>query len=565
MPFDVSAGSMIEKVREWRVGHWDESNIDDFEGDIYNIKVWHRSLDASEVEQEYQSLGLRIISHVLEKRKAPAAGYDASKATSETQWSDSFGTNEMNVKGLSTPRLVKDGVRSRYVFAGGKSSTFFESSQKSGISGGDTAISTCAVYTDKGRKGEYTTVLSSWAGVENEHEMAWISRLGRPATDDWKQGPRGRKGRVSLSTTKDDIPSHVCWTTSKWSMQAMEAVTKIYINGVLAATQEANSDSSNAPVRALEGVWRLGHWDGISDDMQFEGDIYNVKVWHRSLSAAEVMSEYTSVYQPILSAWVAALAAPVAIYEASKGASSGVWADSSSNHNDLVLKGGSGPTFHDMFGIGSHFSFVKGQVHGFWESTKKTGISGRDTAVSVCAVYKDLKLLYFPRSADRRTLFSSWTGSGVGQDMVWFSKQGRPGSDNSASAGRLSKNATEEKFPAHVCWTTSKWELQDRTSVTKIYIDGVEAGTEQLQVTPETSRSLEGVWRIGHWGTSASNDDFEGDIWNIKVWQRCLAAVEVKQEYITVGKPIQRYQASLRVYQQGSALSKSTMPHGPSV
>lgn len=553
--FTSSVGSIIGKVAEWQVGSGAShrgANSADFEGDIYNIKVWDRSLNAIEVEKEYDTLGRTIMDKLLERRQAAVAGYDASKSSSATTWSDNFGNNDLVAKGSVTPTLVKDGVLSRYVFAGGRSRTFFESLKKTGISGGDTAVSTCAVYRDRGRNSDYMTLLSSWAGAKDEHEMAWLSRQGHPTTDDWVPKPNGKKGRMSLSPTEDHFPSHICWTTSKWSMQQAESVTHIYINGMLAATQEADRDST--PVRAMEGVWRLGHWDGISDDMQFEGDVYNVKIWHRSLSAHEVASEYTSVYGPIMSAWVSALRLPVAEYDASKGVSEKGWADSSPHHNDLVLTGSSpGPVFHPKFGVGSYFSFGV-ETQGFLESIKKTGVFGSDTSVSVCAVYKDAH-----HDAGHKTLLSSWAAVDEGQDMAWFAQQGRPGTDDSTSAGRLSMNSTKANLPSHVCWATSKWDLQDRESVTRIYIDGVEVSTQQRRTNKQHSHALEGVWRIGHWGNGQDNDDFEGDLWNIKVWQRCLSPAEVQQEFITVGKPIQAYQGSLHALQQTSKVSKKNL------
>merc|ERR1740130_1141439 len=104
-----------------------------------------------------------------------------------------------------------------------------------------------------------------------------------------------------------------------------------------------------------------------------------------------------------------------------------------------------------------------------------------DTAISVCAVYK-VKDTSKTDVNYHMTLLASWTGVGNDHAMEWFSQDGRPGTDDDAANGRISSQSTSaSNVPSHVCWTTSKWEQQDREAITHIYVDGVPVVTQQLR------------------------------------------------------------------------------------
>jgi hypothetical protein len=239
-----------------------------------------------------------------------------------------------------------------------------------------------------------------------------------------------------------------------------------------------------------------------------------------------------------------ALEPPAAIYDASVGATSRRWADSSMNANDLRWHGNDAPTFVNRFGVGSHYSFTNRTRLGFWQSVKKTGMSGRDTAVSVCAVYRDT-------SGHRHAaaVLTSWSGGAQkGHEMKWISQRGHPGTDDGVGIGRLSKMSTSRAAPSHVCWTTSRWESQSLEQVTRIFINGAQVRTQHSPANQEKlDQAFEGMWQIGS-GSNGAN--FEGDIWSIKIWQHCLSPADVKDQYLMVGKPIQNYEASLEVFLQ---------------
>lgn len=439
------------------------------------------------------------------------------------------------VKGIQGPEHVIDGDASHYRFTHDTKGSFWKSLKQVGS---NVDVSVCAVYNDQNRAASNMAILSAFEGTSQEKEMAFISNQGFPAAE-------GRpEDFVSTSATSDDLPSHVCWITSSKNGNA----ATIYINGQAVPTNMLPVGLGSVMGGMHE--WRVGGDFSSSDD--FEGDIYNIKVWPHMLTAAQVEQEYDSLGKKVIGKVLQARNAPVADYDASKGVTSARWADSSSHGNDLILKGGAGPVFHNNVGIGSYFAFVRGSTHGYWESARKTGISGRDTAITVCAVYRDSR-----HGSDPAAVLSSWSGVGQGHEMVWFAKHGRPGSDDSTSAGRLSLRHTNDEVPAHVCWTTSKWELQDRKPVTKIYVNGVSAGTQQLTVGRiHRSHAFEGVWRVGHEGDGQDWSSFEGEIWSIKVWQRCLTPADVNAEFVAVGKPIQQYQSGLLMNQQTSTISK---------
>ena len=65
------------------------------------------------------------------------------------------------------------------------------------------------------------------------------------------------------------MPSHVCWTITKWAQQDDDNVQSIYINGAKVSTDQFHNDQDG--ISLSEGYWRVGHWNGARADMDTRG------------------------------------------------------------------------------------------------------------------------------------------------------------------------------------------------------------------------------------------------------------------------------------------------------
>jgi hypothetical protein len=115
------------------------------------------------------------------------------------------------------------------------------------------------------------------------------------------------------------------------ALQDETSAHKIYVNGVAAAIGRGSfpTDSNSNLASGLK--WRIGHWDGLRsgrlevvavcvitvrslwlhrfvcallagtrDDMDFVGKLYNVVIWDKALSAAEVLAAYNAYAETIV-------------------------------------------------------------------------------------------------------------------------------------------------------------------------------------------------------------------------------------------------------------------------
>jgi hypothetical protein len=202
---------------------------------------------------------------------------------------DGNGNSEAN------PKLMTESP-AHYKFPGETNQGYFQSEGLSGISGGDFAISVCATYVDTDPKGDSFTGIftqDDLASSRGLREMGFLSSHGYPASDAWNPS-----GRISDTHTGNDVPSHVCWTISKWATQDDDDVGKIYINGNVVTTSQFYNNQNNIALN--DGYLRVGHWDGGRSDMDFKGRIYNIMVWLRTLSADEVAAIYSAVGKPVV-------------------------------------------------------------------------------------------------------------------------------------------------------------------------------------------------------------------------------------------------------------------------
>lgn len=449
---------------------------------------------------------------------------------------------------------------------------FLMSENKHGYSGGDFAITVCATYMDETQASSFSSVFTSddleTDPARQQKEMSFISNFGKPATDAWR--PTGRVSNVKTSNRK---PAHVCWAISKWGKQDDDDVHRIYIDGVDQGTQQFHADVEN--IELSEGYWRIGHWKGADrDDMDFNGKIFNIAVWNRQLTSSEVAGLYAQ-QQPTVAAYCVAetgselCGTPLEAFAESTGAlwvadakTDGATAtewpvvhfgdDTAGNlqlvHGKAGALGSGGncaPTKH-----ADHYSFPStcGGSMAYFESQSKhkfgyTSGSYSDFAITVCAVYTDTGANNFQGvlTSDNKMeegscpgIFGSMETMGCsrqGHQMSFVSSFGKPGTDAWNPTGRISNVDTRTIGKAHVCWAISSWAKQDDDAVQKIYINGVDRGSSQFYHNQDGIMLINGWWRVGHWNGDRDDMDFDGDIYNIVVWDRQLSSTEIADAY----------------------------------
>ena len=217
---------------------------------------------------------------------------DAEQATATT-WPNHghYANNFRLVPGTAAPTRSGQGAAAHVTFHPGAKAGYYESAAVSGISGAVFPVTVCAVFRDASQGLAHLGVLTQ-GGLTRATSMAFVSHQGYPATDSW-----GHIGRRATRRLPSLTPSHVCWVTPSWWKQSSN--TAFYVDGKQerSTTFGRIQDSRLSPAR-----WRVGHWSVGRADMSMVGSVYNIKVWTRALSAAQISQEYNNVGRPIQAA-----------------------------------------------------------------------------------------------------------------------------------------------------------------------------------------------------------------------------------------------------------------------
>jgi hypothetical protein len=161
---------------------------------------------------------------------------------------------------------------------------YFDSTVNSPFSGNSFAISVSATL-NQFSTGDYYGILT-----QNEQSsvssMAFLSLNGRFGTDHWSPG-----GRRIVTAASNNIVHHVTWTIPSWQTH-QDSTTKIYINGIEQATEEYSRDTVG---NLLSAPFRIGNWQLNRTDMDFQGRIYTVSVYNRTLTASEINQNFNAL------------------------------------------------------------------------------------------------------------------------------------------------------------------------------------------------------------------------------------------------------------------------------
>lgn len=194
-------------------------------------------------------------------------------------WRDLSG-NENHFTTTNSPQLIEDEEgRKCFDFYGAEK--HFESVNNSPFSGSNFPITVQAVFR------ENTT--TSFAGILTQGQqnstkcMSFMSYNGKFATDQW--GPQGR--RLSLSPELNKI-HFVTWVTPDWTNHKTN--TEIYLGDISQPTDLYADGSTTTDV--VLGKLKIGNWQLDRTDMDFNGQLYSIKVYDRALSKEEISQNF---------------------------------------------------------------------------------------------------------------------------------------------------------------------------------------------------------------------------------------------------------------------------------
>ncbi len=299
-------------------------------------------------------------------------------------------------------------------------------------------------------------------------------------------------------------------------------VVRMYINGV----EDANSPWS---IPALDDVEDDGNSLYIGNDStntrDFIGKIDEAKMWSRELTREEIFNEYYSALNDITAGTEKSIGGLVAHYELEKITSGTTIKDSVGNDNT--------GTIHNM-DIDS--DFIRG-VHGNALNFNKNNNEYIDIP--------DSDNLDFGTTQDFS--ISAWIrgNGGVGDELTVVAK-GDTGGDprfmmkvNDANNDRILFTVREIDCNGSTDVLDGQWHhllmSVDRDGSFKGYVDGVQDCSAGTTASENVSSSV--PLQIGRSYQTSDRRYFNGDIDDVKIWNKALDHREVNIEY-NGGKPI---------------------------
>ena len=203
---------------------------------------------------------------------------------------------------------------------------------------------------------------------------------------------------------------------------------------------------------------------------------------------------------------------------------------------------GSGTTVYDLTGNGYDFTsstrpsftsvngincmdFTSGNGE-HMDSAINSPFTGDNFAISVSAVFNE-------NSTGNYKSILTQHENDSNDSMSFVSLTGKFGTDHWSPGGRRINSTSLAAHGSNqihmVTWTCPSWD-EHQTATLKIYINGVEQGTEEYSVDTVGSLVAD-VFRIGNWQLSRADMDFDGQIYAVSCYNKELSAAEVLQNY----------------------------------
>lgn len=203
---------------------------------------------------------------------------------------------------------------------------------------------------------------------------------------------------------------------------------------------------------------------------------------------------------------------------------------------------GSGTTVYDLSGNGYNFTsstrpsftsvngincmdFTSGNGE-HMDSAINSPFTGDNFAISVSAVFNENS------TGNYKTILSQHENDSF-DSMCFVSLTGKFGTDHWSPGGRRINSTSLAAHGSNqihmVTWTVPSWSGH-QTATLKIYINGIEQGTEEYSVDT-VGALVADVFRIGNWQLSRADMDFDGQIYAVSCYNKELSAAEVLQNY----------------------------------
>jgi hypothetical protein len=209
------------------------------------------------------------------------AGSERSYPGSGTTWNDLSG-NGFNFDTSTAPAFIT-GVNNQKCFDFTSAShQYFQSTTNSPFSGNSFQITVeCVLSQDV--LGSYLSVLGQNPN-SGSGGMSFLSYNGFFGTDHW--APNGRK--LSSVASQNQVYM-ITWVIDSWSTH--HTTTKIYLNAV---NQPTTMHGTLTTPTLLTNVFTIGNWEISRTDMDFDGQIYTMKVYNKALTAAEITQNFNA-------------------------------------------------------------------------------------------------------------------------------------------------------------------------------------------------------------------------------------------------------------------------------
>ncbi len=195
-----------------------------------------------------------------------------------------------------------------------------------------------------------------------------------------------------------------------------------------------------------------------------------------------------------------------------------IWYDRSKS--GFVFTSITPPTFTTGINNQPCFDFTNGSGQ-YFESTTNSPFSGNNFAISVMAVVNQ-------NTIGTYHAILSQNEQDVDDSMAFISNNGKFATDIWRPAGRRLITAADTNTMYNVAWIVEDWSLQKTNA--KIYLNGVVQPTESYGSASPNSL-VSDTLRIGNWQLDRSDMDFDGQIYQILVYNRALTEKEIIQNY----------------------------------
>jgi len=508
-------GTMTNGTQPFEIGR--RGTGDNAQATVDDVRVFSRALTASQISALYQNGSARFASsQTLTQGTTLTNGlvghwtFDGSKTTNTTALDSSGQNNTGTFSGFTRATNAKAGKLGQ-----GMNFDNVNDSVNIGVNptfDGASAITISAWIRPSASMSD-DAIVGKATGVANQIYF-WVGHSGLATNQiSWNAGPGWLEATQTLILNE--------WTHVVGTADA--SGHKIFYNGVLISSNSSAIDISASNAHS----WLIG---SMSGNRIFNGSIDDVRIYNRALSAGEVKQLYNL-------GSAKAQASSVTLQQGTTLGSGIV------GHWTFDGKDTTTTTALDRSGQNNTGTFT-----GFTRATNaKAGKLGQGMSFDGTNDYVDMGDVLdqtgsFTLSAWVKRAGDSITGNAstiIGKEMVSSAQfafeiidtgQTNPNTVRFITFGLATNNLYSTQTITNGQWYHIVATFDSSSITQKIYIDGVQNAT---QTTTGTMTANSNTLKIGYsQGTGDSSNYFNGNIDDVRVYNRALSPSEVKQLYL---------------------------------